>query len=106
MQHNQFILLSDLPYVAGGVLNSCVHVVMYSYYFLSTFSSLKRLTTLVKPLLTGLQIIQLVICLVHYSYMILRSNCQQYIFSLVFVDLLMLIFLFVRFFKKSYKKNV
>lgn len=39
-----------------GFVNSAVHIVMYSYYFLSSFSTYKSFTIRIKPYITKLQI--------------------------------------------------
>jgi len=46
-----------------GFVNSAVHIVMYSYYFLSSFVTYKRFTTYIKPYITKLQITQLILLL-------------------------------------------
>jgi len=89
----------------GTVLNSGVHTVMYTYYLLTLFNI--RLT-LIKPFITKMQLVQLVvgnlICAYNYfppveSY--INYGCILFTNAYVFV----LIYLFSDFYQKSYLKS-
>ena len=50
--------------VPGGILNSFIHVVMYFYYFLSSFGPRFKKYLWWKKYLTGLQLVQFAACLI------------------------------------------
>lgn len=87
------------------LINSCVHIIMYSYYFLSSFKNLTRITKFVKPILTAIQIVQLVIILAHTVVAIMPGCNGSKLFYVQFVNIAFLIFLFCKFYKKSYVKK-
>lgn len=83
--------------VLGICLNVFVHVVMYSYYFLSTFGPAVRKYLWWKRYLTKLQIAQFVIIMVHLSiplfvdcgfpkHLIMLGNVQTFIILCMFVN--------------------
>ena len=49
----------------GPCINSLIHFIMYGYYALTGLKVLSGLTSLIKPYITILQILQFIICLVH-----------------------------------------
>ena len=51
--------------IAGAILNSFIHIIMYSYYFLSAFGSRFKKYLWWKRYLTRLQLAQFAFCLVH-----------------------------------------
>ncbi|CAH2074983.1 unnamed protein product, partial [Iphiclides podalirius] len=58
-----------------GVINSFVHVVMYSYYFLTVaFPSMKR-TSWWKKYITQLQILQFLFTIIHMCSIIFKPDC-------------------------------
>lgn len=87
------------------MINSCVHVIMYSYYFLSTFKSLAYPMKLLKPLITALQIVQLVVLVGHCTVAIMPSCNATKLYHLSLLNLGILIFMFGRFYAKSYIKK-
>jgi hypothetical protein len=86
------------------ILNTAVHVMMYSYYFFSSFNTLKNATAKFKPLITGVQIVQLVTMLLHCFFVI--AKCQgSTLYYLQAGNLALLVFMFMKFYVKSYFKK-
>lgn len=84
-------------------LNIHVHILMYSYYFLSTFPSL-RPYLMWKKYLTSLQIAQFTADIVHLSYVALNNNCG-YSFAVVaffMFQMCMFLALFSAFYMSTY----
>jgi hypothetical protein len=85
-----------------GVLNSLVHVFMYSYYLLSSVSSVKRLMMTVKPFLTLLQLTQFCIITGHCLIALLPPCQGTRLFYIQFPNVFLLIYLFTKFFIQTY----
>lgn len=88
-----------------AVINTGVHVVMYTYYLLSSLESTKNLITPIKPLITSMQLIQFLIlmsqCFVHFN-----PSCNgSKFFVLLFPNFIFLIYLFGKFFIETYLKK-
>lgn len=83
-----------------AVINSYVHIVMYAYYFLSSFKRFARKTSIIKPAITVIQIIQLFAILVQCVAITLceKSNLN---YALV-ANFVINIVLFSHFFIKTY----
>lgn len=87
------------------ILNSLIHTVMYTYYFLSSFESLKRYTKSVKPMITIIQITQLVILFIHCIK--IAATCgSPALYYLHSLNLLVIIFQFGLFYSNSYLKKI
>ena len=84
-----------------GLLNSAVHSIMYSYYFLSSFENLKPFTVKVKHLITTVQIIQLLILLAHCLRAILSCGASKLYFIQI-INITFLVFMFSKFYFKNY----
>ncbi|XP_066994288.2 very long chain fatty acid elongase 7-like [Anabrus simplex] len=100
-------------YVPGGnpivlvVLNCIVHVVMYSYYFLSSLDSEYKKSIWWKKHLTQLQIIQFFLIAVHNSQILFNNTCG-YPYGLAFLLVVQTAFMslmFLDFYIKTYIKK-
>ncbi|XP_046400613.1 elongation of very long chain fatty acids protein-like [Ischnura elegans] len=92
----------------GGFLNSGVHVVMYSYYFLSTFGPEVQKIIFWKRYLTSLQMSHFLIIMLHSILMLLRSDCnypKSFATWIVF-QAIMFFVLFNGFYKQQYGKTL
>jgi len=90
-----------------AIINSCVHMVMYSYYFFSSFQNKKLLEVMqrIKPFITVLQLVQFIIVIVHLTIAILPSCGASYFFHLQLINFIVLTFLFGQFFVQTYIKK-
>lgn len=101
------LLWSFLKYSGGisegfiGLLNSAVHCAMYSYYFLSSFGTLKRFTEKVKRLITTVQIIQLLVLLAHCLRAIISCGASK-LYYIQIINIVFLVFMFIKFYFKNY----
>lgn len=86
-------------------LNCMVHIVMYSYYLLTSFKSLRSHLKIVKPLITILQLTQLVIIFGNTVVALLPSCNQTKVYYLMIVNMLILICLFTKFYIETYTKS-
>lgn len=101
-----------VKYVAGGqaffigMLNSFVHVIMYSYYFLTCFGPRLQKYLWWKRYLTKLQLIQFVFIFLHSGYN-LFADCDfpDWLNIMVVGYMLSLIALFLNFYIQSYLKK-
>jgi hypothetical protein len=87
------------------VANSSVHIIMYSYYLLSSIDSCRRFTNKFKHLITFVQITQLCTML-GQSIVALQPSCKtnHTLFYLQVINLTVLIVLFAQFYAKSFLK--
>jgi elongation of very long chain fatty acids protein 1 len=85
-------------------INSCVHIIMYTFYFCSTVKGLSIVVKVVKPFLTSIQLIQLVAILIHCIVAVSPSCGASNVFYVQILNILILIGFFAKFFVESYMK--
>jgi len=101
-----------LKFAPGGnsaftpLINSFVHVVMYSYYALSTFNSLKPYLTW-KKYLTQLQLAQFLLIILHSIYSMAIPSCgwPKIFMYLSIGNAFIFFYLFYSFFRNTYKSK-
>jgi len=86
-----------------GTINSFVHIVMYSYYFLTIFKTEYKKAWW-KKYLTQLQLIQFVITGVHCCITLMATDCNfpKLIIALLLPQDILMFYLFWDFYKKAY----
>jgi len=90
----------------GAVLNSFIHIIMYSYYFLSTFKAMKPYLWW-KKYLTGMQIAQF--CVMGGQVLVVSLNNCGYPKSVVYNGLgnvVLLLALFCKFYVQNYNSRI
>lgn len=90
----------------GAVINSFIHVIMYSYYFLSALGPHMQKYLWWKKYLTRLQIIQFIF-IMGYNVTLYAMNCNMpklFVFYIV-LDVALFLYLFCLFYTKTYEKN-
>ncbi|XP_031327401.1 elongation of very long chain fatty acids protein 1-like [Photinus pyralis] len=96
--------MSSIPII----LNSIVHIVMYSYYFLSSLGPgvQRKWLQPIKPIVTRIQIIQLLILLVLAPQAFSpRCAVPDLLIYLCVPDFIINLILFLRFYARSYNKK-
>lgn len=90
-----------------GLINSSVHIIMYSYYYLSSFKNQKiqMICKIVKPFITVIQLVQFVIIIAHCTVAILPNCHASYFFHVQITNFVILFFLFGKFFIETYLKQ-
>ncbi|KAK9504247.1 hypothetical protein O3M35_010622 [Rhynocoris fuscipes] len=113
--HHVIVILSTWPTVfifkVEGTaflvtLNMFIHVVMYSYYFLSSFGPAVQKYLWWKRYLTFLQIIQFLIALIFLVQLYLKGCADFSYFFLWTFTVVTILLLFLNFYKRTYKKKV
>ncbi|XP_041976168.1 elongation of very long chain fatty acids protein 7-like isoform X2 [Aricia agestis] len=104
---------SYLKFAAGGegtilaLLNSLVHVVMYSYYLLSGLGPKYQKYLWWKKYVTKMQLLQFLLMLAYCAWTYNSPRCQFAVGFTYFISANVTIFLilFLNFYSKSYKKS-
>ncbi|XP_049865777.1 elongation of very long chain fatty acids protein 7-like [Pectinophora gossypiella] len=104
---------SYLKFAAGGegailaLLNSFVHVVMYTYYLLAGLGPRFQKYLWWKKYVTKMQLIQFVLMLAYCSWTHFSPRCQFAVGFTYFIsaNVIIFLFLFLNFYSKSYKKQ-
>ncbi|XP_055619837.1 elongation of very long chain fatty acids protein 1-like [Toxorhynchites rutilus septentrionalis] len=109
-----FIAYLFCKYVGGSmlmfsiVINSVVHVIMYSYYFLSAYeiTIFKYIASKVKRYITSIQLIQFGLIMMNNVFALQPgcNTCKPFL-SLYIPNIFNLIYLFSDFYKKSYDRR-
>ncbi|XP_025416904.1 elongation of very long chain fatty acids protein 4-like isoform X2 [Sipha flava] len=88
----------------GTIVNSFVHIVMYSYYFLTALGPNVRKHLWWKKYLTCIQIIQFIIAIT-YCISLYAFDCTypRLFIVYVFADIVLFLYMFLKFYKKTYK---
>jgi elongation of very long chain fatty acids protein 4 len=102
---NSIFLFAGMMELFLGVINSLVHVFMYTYYLLSSVSFTKRLMISVKPFVTILQLTQFLIITGHCIAAVMPSCDATRLFYIQFPNVFLLIYMFVNFFIKTYWRD-
>lgn len=100
-------LFSELMAAYIAMINSAVHVVMYTYYCLSSFRTekLQKIIKLIKPLITIMQLAQFVVIIVHCTVAIWPTCNASFFFDVQIFNFVLLMILFGKFFVQSYLTN-
>ncbi|KAJ9598715.1 hypothetical protein L9F63_010601, partial [Diploptera punctata] len=91
-----------------GVINSFVHIIMYSYYFLAGLGPEIQQYLWWKKYITTLQMIQFIIVFFHSAQLLVyECNYPKFIVLLLGTNALYFLYLFGNFYRKTYfkKKN-
>lgn len=88
----------------GTIINSFVHVVMYSYYFLTALGPSVQKHLWWKKYLTRIQIIQFIFGILYCLGLIVFNCTHSKLFILyILADVFIFLYLFLKFYKKTYK---
>ncbi|XP_066586980.1 very long chain fatty acid elongase 7-like [Prorops nasuta] len=102
----------SLKYIAGGmatfcvIVNSFVHVIMYTYYLCSGNLNLQYLVVPIKPYITIIQMVQFCILLIH-TFQAFMPSCHVPRLAPVIMtfNLLINFYLFYDFYNKNYRRK-
>jgi hypothetical protein len=92
-----------------GVINSFVHIIMYTYYLLAAFGPTVQKYLWWKKYITTLQMVQFVIVFLHSSQLLIyECNYPKFIVFLLLANAVYFLYLFATFYRRTYrsKKNV
>lgn len=92
--------------IYNASINSFVHMIMYTYYLMSSFDGMKKYLHWFKPLITIMQLVQFVLIMGHCIVAILPSCAANGIFFRMQVgNLVILTILFSHFFIINYLRR-
>lgn len=89
-----------------GVINSFVHIIMYSYYLLAAFGPEVQKYLWWKKYLTTLQIVQFLIVFLHSAQLLIyECNYPKTIVFLLLSNALYFVYLFAMFYRRTYRSK-
>ncbi|XP_046833323.1 elongation of very long chain fatty acids protein AAEL008004-like isoform X2 [Vespa crabro] len=89
-----------------GVINSFIHIIMYTYYMLTAFGPQMQPYLWWKKYLTSLQLLQFVIIGIHSSLVLFNDcNFPKFPIVLLIINAFVFIYLFGSFYVTSYTKS-
>ncbi|XP_059622442.1 elongation of very long chain fatty acids protein AAEL008004-like [Phlebotomus argentipes] len=91
-----------------GVLNAFVHVIMYTYYFLTSFNSDLKNSIWWKKHITQLQLFQFLILILHFAHpLIRRPDCShpRILLCIAMMQNIFMFCLFFDFYLKAYRRK-
>lgn len=90
-----------------GVINCCVHVIMYSYYFASAIKPKLKESVWWKKYITQVQLAQFAILFIHFVLNSLAANCNYPRLVLIFLTVQngFMFTLFADFYREVYIKK-
>ncbi|XP_050465906.1 elongation of very long chain fatty acids protein 4-like [Cataglyphis hispanica] len=95
------------PALIGSMLNSFVHMLMYTYYFLASYGpNVQKAIAPMKQWITKIQMVQFIILILFFSHNFL-PNCkimEHWVVNLYIFNLIINFYLFYDFYKKTYDK--
>lgn len=91
-----------------GAINSLVHVVMYSYYFLTSLNPEYRKNIWWKKYITQMQLIQFFFISLHYAILLFQPNCKfpKWVVGVLMPQNFFMFVLFGDFYYKTYVKKM
>lgn len=95
------------PPIMLGVVNTLVHMVMYSYYFLTAFKPELKKSLWWKKHITQIQLAQFMFLFVHFLRATLTKDCEypQFFLIALLVQDIFFLALFSDFYRKVYMKK-
>ncbi|GBP83487.1 Elongation of very long chain fatty acids protein AAEL008004 [Eumeta japonica] len=90
-----------------GLINSCVHILMYTYYGLAACGPTVAKYLFWKRYMTKIQLVQFIALLIHYMASLKVSECppSKAVYCFFAFNITFFFFLFTNFYRKNYKKE-
>jgi hypothetical protein len=90
----------------AGLINSVIHVIMYSYYFLSALGPSFKRFLFWKKYVTKLQILQFILLVIYFVSIFFR-NCKlhEFVVFVFLIDTVIFLYLFLQYYKRTYSKG-
>ena len=109
MPFASWLFMKFVPWGNSGfvpLINAFVHILMYSYYALSTFPALRPYLWW-KRYLTALQLIQFVLIILHSIYSMLNPRCEwpKIFVYFTLANAVLFFYLFFSFFRANYSNR-